>query len=143
MRPPFGKPLPRRGALSLDFPYRRVALHFTHEMKAPLFRSALVIVMVGVIALAPLTALAAATKAKKPREFDKVVAVDTVGNEITIFEKSHKTDATFKLTPFTKIIVNGKPAKLADVKRGMKVDVTSTGAKTASRIEAEDPPLPK
>jgi hypothetical protein len=84
-----------------------------------------------------------AKKKTKPREFDKVVAVDTTEQEITIYESASKTDVTFKITPFTTIIVNGKHSKLDDVKRGMKVDVMATGAKNANRIEAEDPPLPK
>jgi len=97
-------------------------------------------VCVLVTFLVPVIALAAA-KEKKPRPYIKVDSINTTENTITITD-TVGSNKTYAVDSFTTIMVEGKPAKLADVHSGMKVDVTSSGKK-ASRIEVTEPPEEK
>lgn len=77
--------------------------------------------------------------AEKPKP-TLVKSVDFEAKTITI-EVSGKPCETFALNNFTKVILDGKPGKIDDVREGMKVSVVGNG-KTASRIEAETCPSP-
>jgi len=43
---------------------------------------------------------------------------------------------TYTVTKFTQVFVNGKPAKLEEVQKGMRVSVVSSDGKTATRVDA-------
>jgi hypothetical protein len=47
-----------------------------------------------------------------------------------------KQPVAYNITLLTEVIVNGKPAKMEDIKKGMNVTVASDDGKDASRIEA-------
>jgi len=83
----------------------------------------------------------APTKEKKPKVFPKIASVDSAKNTVTITDIDG-TDKTFTLTTFTKILIEGKPGKLADVTTGMKADFVSNGTKL-SRLEVTAPPEEK
>ena len=63
----------------------------------------------------------------------KVTAVDAAANTITV--KTKKEDKTFKAEGAT-ITVDGASAKLADIKVGMKAEVTAGSGDTATAISA-------
>ena len=65
---------------------------------------------------------------------DKVVSVDVTQNTITV--KEGKETAAYTLDKLTTITVNGKKATLADVKRGMEVDVTIAGGDKITKVDA-------
>jgi hypothetical protein len=66
-----------------------------------------------------------------------VASVDAAGGHVTIKEK--KGDTSYQINQFTRIRVNGKNAKLEDVKAGMKVSVTiGSDGKTLAALEADD-----
>jgi len=75
-----------------------------------------------------------------PRTYDKVANIDTEKFTIEVLGKDGKKTTAYGITQFSKIVVNGKPAKFDEIKKGMKVSVTSTDGKTASRIDADDGP---
>jgi hypothetical protein len=65
-----------------------------------------------------------------------VKSVDAAANTIAI-GKSKDDPQTFTVNAFTRIVVDGKAAKLDAVQVGMRVSVSSSDNKTASRIDAE------
>jgi hypothetical protein len=71
---------------------------------------------------------------------DKVLSVNKETQMITITEGVKKRLGKYEVTPFTKITINGKPGKLSEIKKDMKVSVVSTDGKTLSRLDAEDLP---
>lgn len=75
-----------------------------------------------------------------PPAYEKVAEVDVQNLSIGILDRTGKKTTTYRVTSFTKIMVNGKAAKLADIKKDMKVSVSSSDGKTATRIDADDPP---
>ena len=81
------------------------------------------------------------TKEKKPKVFAKISSVDSAKNTVTITD-TDGTDKTFTIDTFTKITIEGKPGKLADVTSGMKADFAPNGSKL-SRLEVTTPPEEK
>ena len=81
-------------------------------MRKPLH---LLINVLGLIALASGPAFAA------DKFYDQVTAVDE--RSITLYRSPTK-EAKFTVTPSTKVIVDYKPAKIEDVKVGMRASVT-------------------
>jgi hypothetical protein len=65
-----------------------------------------------------------------------VKSVDAAANTIAI-GKSKDDPQTFTVNAFTRIVVDGKAAKLDAVQVGMRVSVSSSDNKTASRIDAD------
>ena len=100
-----------------------------------------------VVLLAPGSLLAAnkpvAPKEKKPR-FAKIESVDAAKNTVTITDIAHKegSNMTFVVDSATKIIIEGKAGKLADVASDMKVDFDLSGTKL-KRLEVSAPPEEK
>jgi hypothetical protein len=88
------------------------------------------------VALAITPAYAGGHKAApKPKPSPpKTVVTNVSANAVTINEGLG--GKTLNVTPFTEIIVNGQKAGLADVKKGMIVDVVLRDPTTASRITA-------
>jgi hypothetical protein len=64
--------------------------------------------------------------------------VDAAANSLTI-KKKDSTDATFKADTATTITLDGKAAKLADLKSGHEVSLTMDGLKVVS-IKASSKP---
>lgn len=81
------------------------------------------------------------TKEKKPKVFAKIASVDSAKSTVTITD-TDGADKTFTVDTFTKIIIEGKPGKLADVTTGMKADFVPNGSKL-SRLEVTAPPEEK
>jgi hypothetical protein len=80
----------------------------------------------------------------KPKKTPKVhMVIGSVdANSITVKEGDKTT--TYKITPQTEITFKGNTATVADLKAGMRVDVTaSTDQSVADRIAANDPPKEK
>jgi hypothetical protein len=93
-----------------------------------------------IIALAVLFFAASALAANKPSKSitptfaNEVTAVD--GKSITISLSSTK-EKKYNISEATKVTVNYKPAKIEDVKPGMKATVTQhAGAEVASSVTA-------
>lgn len=99
-----------------------------------------ILFVTGVLAVAS-TEAAGPKQPPKPRVPDKVVSVNNDTKMITITEGVKKRLGKYEVTPLTKITVNGKPGKLSDIKKDMKVAVVSTDGKTLSRLDAEDLPV--
>ena len=83
----------------------------------------------------------ASAKEKKPKVFAKIVSVDSAKNTVTITDIDG-TEKTFTINTFTKITIEGKPGKLADVATGMKADFMTSGTRL-SRLEVTTPPEEK
>lgn len=89
-----------------------------------------------------LICLCAATFAKqgKPGTEMKLVSIDLPNNKITVSDPSGNI-TTLAVMQVTKVTVNGQPAKLSDLRRGMRVILSvSHGGKTADKIDATNPP---
>jgi len=89
--------------------------------------------------LAPDPGLAAGRKRKAPppEQHDPVIASVTA-NSITVTKQ--KETRTFIVTPFTEINVNGQKGTIADLKPGMRVNVTiGIDPTCAGRIVASGP----
>jgi hypothetical protein len=89
--------------------------------------------------LAPDPALAAGRKRKAPppEQHDPVISTVTASS-ITVTKQ--KETRTFIVTPFTEINVNGQKGTIADLKSGMRVDVTiGVDPTRAGRIVASGP----
>ena len=83
--------------------------------------------------------LAKMAKEGKPGNEMKLVSIDLPNSKITVSDAAGKNVATYKLTSLTKVTVNGQPAKLSDLHRGMHVDLSVIqGGKTADKIDATD-----
>jgi len=91
--------------------------------------------------LTPHPGFAAGKKKKKasPKEqYDPVISNVTV-NSITVTNR--REVRTFIVTPFTEINVNGQKGMIADLKSGMRVNVTiGLDPTQAGRIVASGPP---
>ena len=73
--------------------------------------------------------------APKPRPSPpKTVVLEVSATAVTISD--NLGSKTLNVTPFTEIIVNGQKAALADLRKGMVVDVALRDSTTASRINA-------
>jgi len=82
----------------------------------------------------------AVAKEGKPGSEMKLVSVDLPNNKITVADAA-KNITTYTLTTLTKVTVNGQPAKLTDLHRGMHVNLSVIqGGKTADKIDAIDSP---
>ena len=96
------------------------------------------ITLAALLALALLTAPAYAGGHKAPPKPKasppKTVVTNVSATALTITDNIGSK--TLNITPFTEIIVNGQKAGLADVKKGMIVDVALRDPTTASRITA-------
>lgn len=114
-------------------------------MKLPFLRS-----LALSIALVPMLATPASVQATPPAHklppkmvYIEVVSVDATANTITVQPKnSMSTEAkTYKVTPATKITVNGSPATLTDLKAGSQVHfhLTADGT-TADELAASPAP---
>jgi hypothetical protein len=90
-----------------------------------------------------LSPLAFAKKAKnKASDFIQVVSVDT--NKITVADQDGKNASTYTVIPLTTVIVNGQPAKLSDLRKGMHVDISLIeGGEAVGKIDATSAPPPK
>ena len=101
-------------------------------------------IAVGFI-LAFLSPRALAKKAKnKSGDFLQVTSVDSTGNTITVADNNGKNATTYAVTSVTVILVNEQPAKLADLKKGMHIDVSLIeGGKAVSKIDASSATPPK
>jgi hypothetical protein len=89
--------------------------------------------------LAPDPGRAAGRKRKTPppEQHDPVISSVTA-NSITVTRQ--KETRTFIVTPFTEINVNGQKGTIADLKSGMRVDVTiGVDPTRAGRIVASGP----
>ena len=63
---------------------------------------------------------------------------------ITVADNNGKNATAYTVTPVTVILVNDQPAKLADLKKGMHVDVSLIeGGKAVSKIDASSATPPK
>jgi len=101
-----------------------------------------VAVLVGAVLL-PLTAVAAGKSKKKstptPETSDTLIAIYLTS--ITINTYTTHAAKEFKVTPATKIIVNGTPSQLSGFATGMDVIVTpASDGITAAAIEAKTRP---
>jgi len=98
------------------------------------------ILAIGLVsALVTPLALAKKAKSKSPGPI-VLTAIDADGKTITVADKQGKDPVTYSLTKLTKITLNGQPAKLSDLTKGMVVDVElSGGGKTADKIDATSP----
>jgi hypothetical protein len=76
-------------------------------------------------------------KTGKPGNVLKLVSIDLTNSNITVSDAAGNNPATYALTPLTAVTVNGQPAKLSDLRRGMHVylSVIQEG-KTADKIDA-------
>jgi len=89
--------------------------------------------------LTPDPSLAAGRKTKTPpaEQHDPVISTVTASS-ITVTKQ--KETRTFIVTPFTEINVNGQKGTIADLKSGMRVDVTiGVDPTRAGRIVASGP----
>jgi hypothetical protein len=89
--------------------------------------------------LAPDPALAAGRKRKapSPEQHDLVISSVTA-NSITVTKQQETR--TFIVSPFTEVNVNGQKGTIADLKPGMRVNVTiGTDPTCAGRIVASGP----
>jgi hypothetical protein len=90
--------------------------------------------------LAPDPGLAAGRKKKvsPPEQQDPVIS-NVTANSITV--TNQKETRTFIVTPFIEINVNGQKGTIADLKSGMRVNVTiGVDPTRAGRIVASGPP---
>jgi hypothetical protein len=69
------------------------------------------------------------------RADDELVSVDAGSGMITIQQKG--TLKSYRLKPFTDVVVNGQKGTLAHLKAGMQVTVTLADPQTASKITAK------
>lgn len=94
-------------------------------------------IAIGLISvLATPLALAKKAKSKSPGPI-VLTSIDPSGKTITVTDKQGKDPVTYSVTTLTKITLNGQPAKLSDLSKGMGVDVAlSGGGKTADKIDA-------
>ncbi|MCX7887784.1 MAG: hypothetical protein N3B01_11110 [Verrucomicrobiae bacterium] len=70
---------------------------------------------------------------------DTVEGVDVGAHVIKVASgQINRTVTTYTVTAFTKIFVNGRPAKLEDIRKGMRVSVVSSDGRTATRIDASE-----
>lgn len=94
------------------------------------------LLLAAVMLLGPVEAFA--KKRTKGVNDDKIVSVDAAAGKLVVTEGKNDAQITYVINKFTVITINGSPAKIADLKKGMHVDVQvgGTGA-IASRVEAQ------
>ena len=82
----------------------------------------------------------AAPVAAKP---NTISAIDLQNLTFKVMGDDGKTETMYNVTTFTEVCVNGKAAKFEDMKKGMKIKVTSSDGKNAGRVDAEGglPPI--
>ena len=68
---------------------------------------------------------------------DKIVSVDVAGNKVTLTEGKNDAGVTYTVNKFTAITIDGNPAKLTDLKKGMYADVQVGTGNVATKIEAQ------
>jgi hypothetical protein len=100
----------------------------------------------GAMLLAAVLTVAAAKKPAAPppaeTKSDAIVAVDIQNLTFKFADKSG-SQTVYNVTIQTEIVVNGKPAKIEDLKKGMAAKVASSDGKNADRVEARGglPPI--
>lgn len=75
--------------------------------------------------------------------YTAIASVNTSAMTITVEPKNSPSTATktYKLTPQTKVTVNGNPATLADLKPGLQIHVgAGMDADVAEELHASSPP---
>jgi hypothetical protein len=89
-------------------------------------------------------AFAGKPKSGKPGSEMKLVSIDLPNNKITVSDPSGDDIRTLAVMQVTKVTLNGQPAKLSDLRKGMRVTLSVIqGGKTADKIDATDPPNKK
>lgn len=92
-------------------------------------------IAVILVFVAPAT-FARKAKSKSPGPI-VLTSIDAAGKTITVADKQGKDPVTYTVTTLTKITLDGQPAKLSDLTKGMVVDIElGTGGKTADKIDA-------
>jgi len=105
-------------------------------------RISYLIIAIGVL-FAPVC-LSAFAKKGKPGSEMKLVSIDIPNNKITVSDPTGEDIRTLAVMQVTKVTLNGQPAKLSDLRRGMRVSLSVIqGGKTADKIDATDPPNKK
>ena|SRR5437764_14250705 len=99
-----------------------------------MFRVTLTAVLALAFVISPVYAAAHKAAPKPKPSPTKIVVLDVTATSVTISDSVG--GKTLNVTPFTEIIVNGQKAGLADVKKGMVVEVALRDPTTASRITA-------
>src|SRR5579863_8898041 len=92
-----------------------------------------------------LTVLSPSVFAKqgKPGTETKLVSIDIPNNKITVSDPNGNI-TTVGVMQVTTVTLNGQPAKLSDLRRGMHVILSvSQGGKVADKIDATNPPSKK
>ena len=105
-------------------------------------RISYLVITIGVL-LTSVCPLALAKKAVsgKPGSEMKLVSIDLTNNKITVSDPGGNDIKTLLVTPLTKVTLNGQPAKLPDLKRGMRVNLSVIQeGKTADKIDATEVP---
>ena len=85
-------------------------------------------------ALTPAHAKAPRKKGSPPPTPHATVISSVSGNTITVTDDKNAKAIT--VTPFTEVTLNGQKATLADLKPGMRVELTLSSPTQASRITA-------
>ena len=100
------------------------------------------VVAVSLALVLPGEVASAKTTTTKPKKAEKhtpaywtVSATDATANTIDLQKSDSSSNLTLKVTAATKITVENKPGKLADLQKGQKVNFTASGD-TCSSIEA-------
>lgn len=91
--------------------------------------------IIGLMASVPVDARSSKPKQQVVPPSTKVTDIDAAS--FTFKTSNGKQVNSYVINGFTKVIVNGNPAKFEDVKKGMKVSVISSDGKVASRIDAD------
>jgi hypothetical protein len=80
--------------------------------------------------------LAKKAKSKSPGPI-VLTSIDPGGKSITVTDKQGKDPSTYTVTSLTKITLNGQPARLSDLSKGMTVDIElGGGGNVADKIDA-------
>ena len=107
----------------------------------------LFVISVALALALPATAKTTKPPAKKKTEqhtpaYWEVSSADATANTIEIAKSDASSNLTFKVTSATKIMVDGKPGKLADLQKGQKVTYKAAGD-TCMSIDASAAPAKK
>ncbi|HTS17194.1 MAG TPA: hypothetical protein VMP11_06440 [Verrucomicrobiae bacterium] len=74
----------------------------------------------------------------------KLVSVDLPNNKITVSNPNGEEVNTLSVMQVTKVTLDGQPAKLSDLRKGMRVMLSvSQGGKVADKIDATSPTVAK
>lgn len=105
------------------------------------------IVAVGLALMCPFGLCYAKKKTPPPENKPHITAywaiasVDAASSTISIVKSNASTNLTLHITSATKLKADGKPAKLADLQNGMKVNFSVSGGMCSS-LDAVAPPAP-